>query len=265
MLSDDQIREISDRPECMYGDHLQVFPFARAIEEAIRAQDDGRPVPSNREIYDEMSRRSPYWNAYGASRGIAVDLAIDCMRTLLSRTHAADGEAAGNYRSGFKQGYSEGYLEGQVDKAAQQQADPATCARCGAETADGCEGAGCGYLTAGNGEQQAEPGADELKGKEIADLWVEANQGNNYPPNPPVWAKFARLLLARAAQSGQRAGVAEDSARMDWVECNVHSLEWQHSKPYLVTDFFGKQHTGDTAREAIDAAIAAAPTQQEGE
>lgn len=43
----------------------------------------------------------------------------------------------------------------------QQQAEPAKCQRCGADTADSCEGAGCGYLTAGNGEQQAEPSGAE--------------------------------------------------------------------------------------------------------
>lgn len=33
-LSDEQIRNLSGLPECMYGDYLQSFPFARAIERA---------------------------------------------------------------------------------------------------------------------------------------------------------------------------------------------------------------------------------------
>lgn len=33
-LSDEQIRNLSDLPECMNGDYLQAYPFARAIERA---------------------------------------------------------------------------------------------------------------------------------------------------------------------------------------------------------------------------------------
>ena len=116
-------------------------------------------------------------------------------------------------------------------------------------------------------EQQAEPGADErLHPDHISAVISELRVAQKYEKPPRLDARdYTMLIGVLAAQSGQRAGVAEDSARMDWIEHNVHSLEWRHSKPYMVTDFFGKQHTGNTAREAIDAAKAAAPTrQQEG-
>ncbi|MBR8343037.1 hypothetical protein KDX40_04700 [Burkholderia ambifaria] len=43
------------------------------------------PILSRDQIYEEMTKRDPYWNAYGASRGVAVDLAIKCALAVLER------------------------------------------------------------------------------------------------------------------------------------------------------------------------------------
>lgn len=55
-------------------------------------------------------------------------------------------------------------------------------------------------------QQQAEPGADERAALSDADL-IEV--GRTYDIHPDSALSFARDVLARAAQSGQRAGVAD--------------------------------------------------------
>ncbi|HDR8979462.1 TPA: hypothetical protein QDA90_004267 [Burkholderia vietnamiensis] len=43
------------------------------------------PILSREQVYEEMTKRNPYWNAYGASRGVAVDLAIKCTLDILEK------------------------------------------------------------------------------------------------------------------------------------------------------------------------------------
>ncbi|WP_432734809.1 hypothetical protein [Ralstonia solanacearum] len=109
--------------------------------------------------------------------------------------------------------YKSGYAQGWHDKAAQQHPEPAKCQRCGADTADSCEGAGCGYLTAGNGEQQAEPVGDERAALrwliENAQYGLQFSDGSLSKGRAPTEKEIRILIEAlRAAQSGQRAGVA---------------------------------------------------------
>ena len=187
------------------------------------------------------------------------------------------------HANNFKQNMRDAYAAGMGDplvmtrKSAQHQAEPPKCQRCGADTADSCEGAGCGYLTAGNGEQQAEPVGDELP--KVVNTLGGFRGGfigvhGRAPTEQEIWNGGVRSGLDRAAQSGQRAVLAEDAREclLDVVShhgdfataCKASKVEREASGDRDSASYW--QHQVDVlARMKAQAAraLAAAPTQQQ--
>lgn len=129
-------------------------------------------------------------------------------------------------------------------------------------------------------QQQAEPGADEQALFEAAITKLsETTTFEKVYEDTELNSFWALWKEARAAQSGQRADVAADTTRLDWMLANDAFMVWKkrddsilQCQVYTQDDdenyhvLSGGEHRYFNApREAIDAAIAAAPTQQEGE
>ncbi|CBJ38279.1 protein of unknown function [Ralstonia solanacearum CMR15] len=112
--------------------------------------------------------------------------------------------------------------------------------------------------------QQAEPGADERNVlQEIIDMG-RASQPKHRGGNGEntVYLTPARYTaLERAAQSGQRAGVAEDAARYRWLRAAwLADPDEGEDVAWTPIMYCADETEMDSA---IDAAMAAAPTQQE--
>lgn len=120
-------------------------------------------------------------------------------------------------------------------------------------------------------EQQAEPAADEWAEFETA-LKQYAEACYRSESCSAMDAARARVcaIFSRAAQSGQRAGVADDTARLDWLDEQNRKKNASHGTMYgwgysvNCNRIALEDHhwPARTVREALDAAMLAAPTQQ---
>lgn len=118
-------------------------------------------------------------------------------------------------------------------------------------------------------QEQAEPGADERAA--FDENWAAGVLGLGGVLSHDAKQKVALVLLgARAAQSGQRAGVADDTARLDWLDEQNRKKNASHGTMYgwgysvNCNRIALEDHhwPARTVREALDAAMLAAPTQQ---
>lgn len=203
---------------------------------------------------------------------------------ILSRTHAADGEAPRNWPEDAS--HENGNYEcrcctcgnlfvghkrrvtckvcATAPQAAHQQAEPKRCEYCdGTGDVTRADGEWLGECTVCKAaEQQAEPAEDEVSRlhTEMAGLRLALDQANRRADNAVSLSNHLQDQLA--AQSGQRAGVAEgfkvvpiepteamfDAARSYWFSLHKNAGAWPCGE----------------AMGIYAAMIAAAPTQQEG-